>query len=127
MAVLKLVNNTGLRSEKNLCYVNTELQLLYSTPDIRHFFVTKTYRGNYREQLLVCDEVSRIFRTEGRFASSSAELRRLVGQFYSREDIVNGVQQDLEEFHTLLLGVIEIELTRIGYGQSTFLNKFKGR
>ena len=127
MAVLKLVNNTGLRSEKNLCYVNTELQLLYSTPDIRHFFVTKTYRGNYREQLLVCDEVSRIFRTEGRFASSSAELRRLVGQFYSREDIVNGVQQDLEEFHTLLLGVIEIELTRIGYGHSTFLNKFKGR
>ena len=27
MAALKLVNNTGLLSEKNLCYVNTELHM----------------------------------------------------------------------------------------------------
>jgi ubiquitin C-terminal hydrolase len=127
MAALKLVNNTGLKSEKNLCYVNTELQLLYSTPDVRSFFASKTYRENYQGRLLVCDELSRLFRTEGRFQTSAAELRRLVGQYYRREDICNGVQQDIVEFHTLLLGIIEVELARVGGGHSRFGNKFKGK
>ena len=127
MAALRLVNNTGLKSEKNLCYVNTELQLLYSTPDVRHFFASKAYRGNFLERLPVCDELSRIFRTEGRFQSSAAELRRLIGHFYNREDICNGEQQDLEEFHTLLLDVIENELESVGCENSRFGNKFRGK
>ena len=127
MAALKLVNNTGLNSEKNLCYVNTELQLLYSTPDVRNFFASKIYREDYHGRLLVCDELSRLFRTEGRFQTSAAEIRRLVGQFHRREDILNGIQQDLEEFHTLLLSMIELELLRVGRGQSRFVDKFKGK
>ena len=89
MAALKLVNNTGLKSEKNLCYVNTELQLLYSTPDVRSFFTSKTYRENFQGRLHVCDELSRLFRTKGQFQTSAAELRRLVGQFHRRDDILN--------------------------------------
>ena len=127
MAALKLVNNTGLKSEKNLCYVNTELQLLYSTPDVRSFFASKTYREYYQGRLLVCDELSRLFRTEGRFQTSTAEIRRLVGQFHRQEDILNDVQQDLEEFHTLLLSMIEVELSRVGGRQSRFADKFKGK
>ena len=127
MTALKLVNNTGLKSEKNLCYVNAELQILYSIPDVKTFFASKQYRENSQSRLLVCDELSRIFRTEGNFQTSAAVLRRLVGEFYRREDICNGVQQDLEEFHTLLLDVIEEELSRIGDGHSRFVNKFRGR
>ena len=67
MAALKLVNNTGFRSEKNLCYVNTELKLLYSIPDVKDFFVSKKYRENYQEKLPICDELSRMFKTQGRF------------------------------------------------------------
>ena len=107
MAAFRLVNNTGLKPEKNLCYVNTELELLYSTPDVRHLFASKAYRGN--------------------FQSSAAELRRLVGQIYNRENICNGEQQDLEEFHTLLLDVIENELARVGCEHSRFCNKFRGK
>jgi ubiquitin C-terminal hydrolase len=127
MAALKLVNNTGLKSEKNLCFVNTELQLLYSIPDVKDFFASKKYRENYPEKLPICDELSRIFRTEGRFQTTAAELRRLIGKLYRREDICNGVQQDLEEFHTLLLGGIDVELARVGGVQSRFVNKFRGR
>ena len=103
MAALKLVNNTGLRSERNLCYVNTELQLLFSIPDVKDFFASKKYRENYPEKLPICDELSRIFKTQGQFQTTAAELRRLVGSLFNREDICDGEQQDLEEFHTLLL------------------------
>ena len=42
-------------------------------------------------------------------------------------DICNGVQQDMQEFHTLLMSSIEDELTRVGYEQLGFLIKFRGR
>ena len=127
MAVLKLVNNTGLRSERNLCFVNTELQLLYSIPDVKDFFVSKKYRENYAEKLLVCDEVSRIFRTGEHFVTTASELRRLVGFLNNRRDICDGVQQDLAEFHTLLLRCIEVELNSVGGQQAGFVSMFKGK
>ena len=65
MASMKLVNNTGLESEKNLCFVNTELQLLYSISDVKDFFALKQYRENCTEKLPLCDELSRIFLTAG--------------------------------------------------------------
>ena len=64
--------------------------------------------------------------TEGRFQSSAAELRRLIGTLYKREDICNGEQQDLEEFHTLLLDVIAIELRRVEGEWTRFGNKYQG-
>ena len=126
MSALKLVNNTGLESEKNLCFVNTELQLLYSIAHVKDFFSSKKYRGNFQTKLPLCDELSRIFNTGGRFQTTAAELRRLIGRFYRREDICNGEQQDLEEFHTLLLTGIEHELARVGGLQARFISKFRG-
>ena len=82
MSVLKLVNDTGLIAEKNLCFVNASIQLLYSIPDVRDFFKKKEYRLDFPERLPVCDELSRIFKTEGMFVTSAAELRRLTGQFH---------------------------------------------
>ena len=108
MTALKLVNNTSLRSEKNLCYVNTELQLLYSIPDVNQFFTSKKYRESYEQRLPVCDEISRIFGTGGQIQASAAELRRLVGVFHGRSDICNGIQQDIEEFHTCCSGVLKL-------------------
>ena len=127
MAALKLVSNTGLNSEKNLCFVNTELQLLYSLPDVREFFCLQKYKENFYGKLNVCDEISRIFRTEGRIETTAAELRRSIGQFHKREDISNGAQQDIEEFHTLLLEVIADELKKVGGASSRFVNKFIGK
>ena len=110
MAVLKLVNNAGNRNERNLCFVNSSLQLLYSVPDINDFFKSRSYRENFTGKLPVSDEMSRIFRTEGETMASAAELRRLIGQYNRRPDIYNGSQQDMEEFTRLLLTCIEKEL-----------------
>ena len=96
MTVLKLVNNTGLPSERNLCYVNTELQLLYSIYELKNFFSNGIYRENYKGRLPVCDELSRIFCTGGKITTTAAELRRLVGKHFNRNDIMMGEQQDLE-------------------------------
>ena len=127
MTVLKLVNNTGYESEKNLCFVNASLQLLYSIPDVRDFFKDKEYRLNYKERLPLCDEICRIFRTEGKFRTSSAELRRLTGQYHRREDISDGTQQDMEEYTRLLLELIENELGLVGESSSRFMAKFLGK
>ena len=98
MTALKLVNNTGLKAEKNLCFVNSTLQLRYSILDWRDFFEQKEYIQNQAERLPVFDEISRIFKSEGKFRTSATELRRLTGQYYRRVDICDGVQQDMEEF-----------------------------
>ena len=127
MTILKLVNNTGLRSERNLCYVNTELQLLFSIPDVKQYFISKKYRENYKVKLPICDEISRIFGTAGQIETSAAELRRLVGSLHDRRDLCDGIQQDLVEFHTLLLRGIETELERVGFQQLSFLMKFRGK
>ena len=72
MAVLKLINNSGLREENNLCFVNTSLQLLYSIPEIRDFFKNKAYKTDLTARLPLSDEISRIFKTEGRYKTSAA-------------------------------------------------------
>ena len=127
MTTLKLVNNTGLISERNLCYINTELQLLFSIPEVNEFFVSKKYRESCTQKLPICDEISRIFGTRGQFPTSAAELRRQVGRFHGRRDICDGAQQDLLEFHTLLLTTIEDELATVGYRAMSFLIKFRGK
>ena len=127
MAVLKLVNNSGFREEKNLCFVNTSLQLLYSIQEVRDFFKDKVYKTDLAKRLPVSDEISRIFKTEGKCRTSAAELRRIIGQYHRREDICNGSQQDMQEFTTLLLDCIKQELKTVNENNSKFLNKFTGR
>ena len=95
MAGLRLINNPGLDTEKNLCFVNSALQLLYSLPEVRDFFVHQEYKTNQQEDadLTICNEVSRIFKSAGHFVASAATLRLLVGHGSGRTDISNGTQQ----------------------------------
>ena len=65
MAVLKLINNSDHREEKNLCFVNASLQLLYSITEIRDFYKNEVYRDNPAQRFPASDELSRIFRTAG--------------------------------------------------------------
>ena len=107
MTVLKLVNNTGNKEERNLCFVNASIQLLHSIPEVNEFFTQRVYRISSKEKLPISDEISRIFRTGGEFRTSAAELRRLVGHHHRRIDISDGSQQDMEEFTRLLLECLE--------------------
>ena len=61
MSSLKLVNNSGLDAEKNLCFVNTALQLLFCIPEVRSFFCNQEFnRSNTAAETPVCNEISRI-------------------------------------------------------------------
>ena len=127
MAVLKLVNNTGNKEEKNLCFVNASIQLLHCIPEVKDFFTQRVYKISSRERLPISDEISRIFRTEGVFRTSAAELRRLVGAHHRRVDICNGNQQDMEEFTRLLLECLEKELENNCEQSSRLMGRFIGQ
>jgi hypothetical protein len=129
MASLRLINNSGLETEKNLCFVNTALQLLYSLPEVRHFFVHQEYKTNQDENadLTICDEVSQIFKSAGQFIASAATLRLLVGNGSGNAEISSGSQQDIIDFLRLLFQQIEIELSELDGPQALFINKFWGR
>ena len=77
---IKLINNTGLKSEKNLCFVNTALQLLYCIPRVRVLFKSKEYRlpSECGKKMKICDEIARLFNSEINCNLSTAELRHLV-------------------------------------------------
>ena len=127
MFPLRLVNNTGYESEKNLCFVNTALQLLYSIAEFRNLFKNDVFNINVNSSLPICNELSRIFRTEGNFTTSAAELRRLVGVFSGVEEISDGEQKDISHFLRLLLQTLEIELSEQSPDIFAIINKFWGK
>ena len=127
MFPLRLVNNTGYESEKNLCFVNTALQLLYSIAEFRNIFKNQVFNTNVNISFPICNELSRIFRTEGNFPTSAAELRRLVGLFSGVEEISDGAQKDISHFLRLLLQTLEIELSEQSPDIFAIINKFWGK
>ena len=129
MAGLKLVNNFRVESERNLCFVNSALQLLYSLPEVRNFFINQEYKINQDEtaDLRICNEVSRIFKTAGHCTTTAATLRLLVGCKSENVEMCSGSQQDITDFLRLLLQQIEIELSELDGPQTLFINKFWGR
>ena len=124
---LRLVNNTGYEAEKNLCFVNTALQLLHSDQEFRDFFIHKVFRNNENRSFPICDELSCIFRKEGTFSASAAELRRLVGLFSGIDEISDGQQKDITHFLRLLLQTIQMELSNQPQEISALINKFWGK
>ena len=104
---LKLLNNID-DDTKNLCFVNAALQLLHSIPEIRNYFKYLEYNLEY--DMPVCMELKRIFKSEGKLVVSGAELRKLIGQSSGRLGMSNGSQQDIMDFHDLLLKSIENEV-----------------
>ena len=126
MVVLKLINNSGHSDEKNLCFVNASLQLLYAIPEVRNFFKDRAYRTDTPLRFPISDELSRIFRMTGEFSTSAAEIRRLTAHHHGRQDICSGNQQDMEEFTRLLLECLEHELKNVNESSANFLSKFIG-
>ena len=127
MIPLRLVNNTGYELDKNLCFVNTALQLLNSIQEFREFFKNQEYKNNVNGSFPICEELSNIFRTDGKCSTSAAEVRRLVGLFSGVEDISDGQQKDISHFLRLLLQTLEIELSGQPEENFALINKFWGK
>ena len=125
---MKLVNNTTLASERNICFVNTALQLLHCVPRMKTFFEMREYRlpVEQKRQMKICDEIARLFNTDGNFISTAAELRRLVAIKSGRNYLCDGSQQDAIEFLVTLLQEVEYEISVDNWEAKTVLQEFWG-
>jgi ubiquitin C-terminal hydrolase len=125
---MKLVNNTGLESERNLRFVNTSLQLLHRVPRMKQFFKMKEYRlsNEHKRNMEICDEVARLFNTVKHFTLSAAELRRLVATKSGRHYLKDGSQQDTVEFLVTLLTEVENEISDDNWEAKTVVQEFWG-
>ena len=75
----------------------------------------------------LCNEISRIFQTGGKFRTSAATLRILVGRLSGNEEISNGTQQDITDLVRLLLQQMEKELSNMDGAAGIFITKFWGK
>ena len=127
--VLRLVNNSGLESEKNLCYVNTATQLINSIPRLKIFFKQNEYRlrGEETRKMKISDELARLLKAGGKTISSTAELRRLVGSAACKPYFQDGTQQDILDFLFTLLNEVEKEISDKNWEAKVVLTEFWGR
>ena len=125
---IKLVNNTSQKSESNICFVNTAVQLLNSIPRIKTFIKSREYKlHNESKRLMkICDELSRILNSEGRFSASAGELRRLVATQSGRDYLNNTTQQDTVEFLIALLQLVESEISDEHWEAKAVIQQFWG-
>ena len=122
---LKLLNNID-NDTRNLCFVNSAIQLLHSIPEVRNYFKHLEYSLEYN--MPVCMELKRIFKSEGGLVVSGAELRKLIGHSSGRLGMSNGSQQDIMDFHDLLLKSVENEVLMVGdLDGLCLMNQFCGK
>ena len=126
---LKLVNNSGLRSESNLCFANSAIQMLHNIPRIRSFFLEKEYNlpNEKKQNMGICDELAQIFQVGVQTVTSAAKLRKMVGESASKPYLMDGSQQDVLDFLFTLLDTIEKELSDQNWEAKVLIREFWGR
>ena len=127
MGLIRLRNNTGLASEKNICYVNSMLQLLKSITEFENLFTTGRYRIDRKIKLPVSDEISRIFKFSGNSPTSASALRSLVARLSGKDYLADGSHQDCLEFIETLLEELFKELKTSSPYALEILNMFWGK
>ena len=127
MGLIRLRNNTGLASERNICYVNSMLQLLKSISEFEDLFTTGRYRIDKKCKLPVSDEISRIFKFSGNSPTSASALRSLVARLSGKHHLADGLHQDCLEFLETLLEELLKELEKSSPDAVKVLNMFWGK
>ena len=124
------LSNFGSPLERNICYINSSLQLLHSIPMIRNLLKKKAYSATPETLTPLCDEISRIFNYEGD-VTSAGTLRQLLGAKEGLAYVMGGEQEDAALFLRKLLDQIlnEVdpdvgleELITISIKHQTFFN-----
>ena len=124
----RLVNNTGLIAEQNICFVNTALQLFHNIPTMRDYFMQKHYQSSVRPScnMPICNEISNLFNATDMTLISAAKLRALVSHASKKVYLNNGTHQDTVEFFSIMVESIEKELhSEVGLNQS-IIKRFRG-
>ena len=111
------LSNSGLGSERNVCFVNAALQLLAAIPNIRDYFLKRSFKNGLNRVFPLCSEIARIFDMAGsRMINSAGVLREMIGtmqgceRFSTRPGIGLGDQQDSKDFLHVLVNKLETEV-----------------
>ena len=126
MSHLRLRNNTGISSERNLCFVNSIVQVLDNIPEFKEYFTSRHYKLNFKGELPISDELSRLLSFKANISTSAATLRRLVSRASKKPNLADGSQQDACEFLDILLQELRNEFQKNGIAGDEILEKFWG-
>ena len=126
MVPFKLKNNTGVKSEANICFANSTLQVLFTIPEFRDLFKNRRYRLPGCGKLPISNELSRIFNFSGQSSTSAAVLRSLVGKLSKKPYLCDGSHQDILEFIETFLDELEKELAEVSSEAISVLDGFCG-
>ena len=111
MEYLQLSNRTVNGKCENLCYINASLNLLNLSTEFSRFFQQYSYLES--NDLLQCfpvsAELSKIFTGA---VKSAAVLRSTIAEKSKQPQFSTWNQQDITEFHRVLLDVLEKEFKR---------------
>ena len=126
---LRLVNNSGLRSESNLCFANSAIQMLHNVPRVRSFFLEREYKlpNEKKRKMVICDELAQIFQVGVQTIASAAKLRQMVGKSANKPYLMDGSQQDTLDFLSTLLDTIETEISEQNWEAKVLIREFWGR
>ena len=98
------LSNFGTPLERNICYINSILQLLHCVSVIRNLVKKKAYKTT-ETSTPVCDEISRIFNYQGD-VTTAGPLRKLLGAKEGLSYVTAGEQEDASMFLRHLLDQI---------------------
>ena len=104
------LSNFGTPLERNICYINSILQLLHCVSVIRNLVKKKAYKTT-ETSTPVCDEISRIFNYQGD-VTTAGPLRKLLGAKEGLSYVTAGEQEDAALFLRQLLDQIFMEIDR---------------
>ena len=118
---LQLANNPG----ENLCFVNTNLQILRSLGIFHGLFSSRAWNEHPERRTLapILTELELVFSS---VEASAEKIRLLVATASEKLTMASGDQQDILEFLNLMLREMEKELTALGLS-NTVMEHFKMR
>ena len=109
---MKLLNNTGILHEQNICFLNASLQALKSLERCREFFINRDYDPGDLS-FPICDEIGRLFRGNSEAIQSAGRLRKLIGDGEGCSSYNDGTQQDAGGLLLILLDLISEEIKTV--------------
>ena len=85
------LSNINYGIERNICFVNSSIQLLWSIPLIREFFQYEMYSDFSEKNHRMCTEITKLFTRKE--IQSTATLRILLGSKRGLQRFLDGTQQ----------------------------------